>query len=57
LKILKEPVIEPTLVNTVSNDKVSLLVYKLASGLVINESFLHEKRITAETRRKTENFK
>jgi len=45
LKILKDWVTEPTVVKTVSNDKVSILVYKYASGLVIIESFLQEKNI------------
>lgn len=43
LKILKDWVTEPTVVKTVSNDKVSILVYNLASGLVVKESFLQEK--------------
>lgn len=43
LKILKDCVTEPTVVKTVSNDKVSILVYNVASGLVVKESFLQEK--------------
>ena len=35
---------EPTFVKTVSKDKVSALVYNEASGLVMKESFLHEKK-------------
>jgi len=48
LNILKDWVIEPTVVKTVSKDKVSALVYKLALGLVMKESFLQEKKIIAE---------
>lgn len=39
---------EPTSANTVSKDKVSALVYKEASGLVMKESFLHEKKSRKE---------
>ncbi len=48
---------EPVVVKTVSKDKVSALVYNLASGLVIKESFLQEKNITAEKKIKNESFK
>ncbi len=44
LNILKDCVIEPTVVSTVSNFRVSALMVSLASGLVINESFLQEKK-------------
>jgi hypothetical protein len=45
LKTLKDCVIEPTFVKTVSKNKVSELVDTEASGLVINPSFVHEKKI------------
>jgi hypothetical protein len=44
-------------VNTVSKDNVSVLVYKVASGLVIKESFLQEKKMAAHKKMKMENFK
>lgn len=45
LKTLKDCVIEPTFVKTVSKASVSELVDKEASGLVIKPSFVHEKKI------------
>jgi hypothetical protein len=45
LKILKDWVMEPTVVKTVSKDNVSALVDNEASWLVINEFFLHEAAI------------
>ena len=44
LKILKACVTEPAFVKTVSKANVSALVNNEASGLVMKESFLHEKR-------------
>ena len=43
LKILKDCVIEPVLVKTVSNFILSALNDSRAFGLVINDSFLQEK--------------
>jgi hypothetical protein len=57
LKILKDWVMEPTVVKTVSKDNVSKLVYNVASGLVVNESFLQEKNIDAMRKMKNESFK
>lgn len=48
---------EPTVVKTVSKNKVSELVYNFASGLVIKESFLQEKKIIAENIIKVMDFK
>ena len=45
LKTLKDCVIEPTFVKTVSKANVSELVDKGASGLLIKPSFVHEKKI------------
>jgi len=45
LKTLKDCVIEPAFVKTVSKASVSELVDKEASGLVIKPSFAHEKKI------------
>src|SRR6185312_5100786 len=50
LNILKDWVTEPTVVKTVSKDKVSALVYKLALELVIKESFLHEKKMKVDNK-------
>jgi len=45
LKTLKDCVIEPTFVKTVSKNNVSELADKEASELVIKPSFVHEKKI------------
>jgi hypothetical protein len=57
LNILKDCVIDPTVVKTVSKDKVSASVYNVASGLVINESFRHEENIKAVKNIRNESFK
>ena len=56
LKILKVCVTDPTEVKTVSNDKVSLLVDKFASALVIKVSFRQETRINIDRKMRSENF-
>lgn len=48
---------EPAVTKTVSKDKVSALVLKLALILVMKESFLHEKKISAETTAMNMGFK
>lgn len=57
LKILKPWVTDPELINTVSNESVSTLVLRLASGLVINDSFRHEKNTNIEMKISAEIFK
>jgi hypothetical protein len=57
LKILKLWVMEPTEVKTVSKDKVSALVFKLACELVIKESFLHEIIIRVNTTKHKKNLR
>jgi hypothetical protein len=50
-------VTDPTVVKTVSKNKVSALVFKDASGLVINDSFRHEKNIKTIKKMKAIFFK
>src|SRR6185312_11998756 len=57
LKILKDWVTEPELVKTVSKNKVSALVFKDAPGLVMKESFLHEKKMVAARKMENKSFK
>jgi hypothetical protein len=57
LNILNDWVTEPAEVNTVSKNKVSALVYKLASALVMKDSFLQERKIIAEKKMKSAGFK
>jgi hypothetical protein len=49
-------VIEPTVVKTVSKDNVSALVYNLASGLVIKDSFLQDVKMKIVKRMKIMGF-
>lgn len=46
---------EPVEVKTVSNNKVSALVYKFACGLVIKDSFLQEKMV-ADSKKKSDAY-
>ena len=57
LKILKAWVMDPELINTVSNESVSTLVLRLASVLVMKDSFLHEKNTNTEMKMSAESFK
>ncbi|HEY5391589.1 MAG TPA: hypothetical protein VIJ57_05715, partial [Hanamia sp.] len=57
LKILKTRVMDPELINTVSNESVSTLVLRLASWLVIKLSFLQEKNTNTEMKMSAESFK
>jgi hypothetical protein len=56
LNILNDLVIEPTVVKTVSKDNVSALVYNLASGLVIKDSFLQDVKMKIVKRMKIMGF-
>jgi hypothetical protein len=56
LNILKDCVIDPTVVKTVSKDKVSASVDNVAAELVIKESFLHEKNISVDRKRRNGSF-
>jgi hypothetical protein len=49
-------VIDPTVVKTVSKDKVSASVDNVAAELVIKESFLHEKNISVDRKRRNGSF-
>jgi len=57
LNILKDCVIDPTVVKTVSKDKVSASIYNVEAELVIKEFFLHDKNINAERKMRNESFK